>query len=49
MRLRQARTAAEWPSWGHTTLTILMSRYYRYVPNLVRQDGAILAKRLEER
>jgi hypothetical protein len=30
-------------------LTMLMTRYYRYVPNLVRQDGDLLAKRLEGR
>jgi len=32
---------------GHTTLTMLMTRYYRYVPNLTRQDGKLLAANLE--
>jgi integrase len=49
-----ALASGEDPGWvakmlGHTTLTMLMTRYYRYVPNLVRQDGALLAKRFEER
>jgi integrase len=49
-----ALASGEDPGWvakmlGHTTLTMLMTRYYRYVPNLVRQDGALLARRLEER
>ena len=34
---------------GRTKLTMLMTRDNRYVPNLVRQDEALLAKRLEER
>src|SRR5262249_9616141 len=32
---------------GHTTLVMLMTRYYRYVPNLTRQDGTLLAKHLK--
>jgi hypothetical protein len=32
---------------GHTTLTMLLTRYYRYVPNLTRQDGKLLAANLE--
>lgn len=31
---------------GHTTLTVLVTRYYRYVPNLTRRDGTLLARRL---
>ena len=34
---------------GPTTLTVLMTRYYRYVASLVRRDGALLAQRLEQR
>jgi len=34
---------------GHTTLTMLMTRYYRYVPNLVRRDGVLLARQLDRR
>jgi integrase len=34
---------------GHTTLTMLMTRYYRYVPNLTRQDGKLLAANLERK
>jgi integrase len=37
-----ALASGEDPGWvakmlGHTTLTMLMTRYYRYVPNLTRQ------------
>jgi len=31
---------------GHTTLTMLMTRYYRYVPNLVRRDGMLFDQQL---
>jgi integrase len=39
------------PGWvakmlGHTTLLMLMTRYYRYIPNLTRQDGSLLANGL---
>jgi hypothetical protein len=34
---------------GHTTLTMLMTRYYRYVPNLVRRGGLRLTQQLERR
>jgi hypothetical protein len=34
---------------AHPALTMLMTRYCRYVPNLVRRDGVLLAKRLEPR
>ena len=29
---------------GHTSLTMLVTRYYQYVPNLTRKDGTLLAK-----
>ena len=46
-----ALASGEDPGWvakmlGHTTLTMLMTRYYRYVPNLTRRDGTLLARRL---
>jgi integrase len=46
--------AGEDPGWvakmlGHTTLTMLVTRYYQYVPNLTRKDGSLLAKWLERR
>jgi integrase len=46
-----ALASGEDPGWvakmlGHTTLLMLMTHYYRYVPNLTRQDGSLLAKRL---
>jgi integrase len=46
-----ALASGEDPGWaakmlGHTTLTMLMTRYYRYVPNLTRRDGSLLARRL---
>jgi integrase len=49
-----ALASGEDPGWvakmlGHTTLTMLVTRYYGYVPNLVRQDGALLAAQLERR
>jgi integrase len=49
-----ALASGEDPGWvakmlGHTTLTMLMTRYYRYVPNLVRRDGVRLAQQLERR
>jgi hypothetical protein len=31
---------------GHTTLTMLTTRYYRYVPNLTRRGGTLLARHL---
>jgi integrase len=44
-----ALASGEDPGWvakmlGHTTLLMLMTRYYRYIPNLTRQDGSLLAK-----
>lgn len=46
-----ALASGEDPGWvakmlGHTTLLMLMTRYYRYVPNLTRRDGTLLAKYL---
>ncbi len=46
-----ALASGEDPGWvakmlGHTTLLMLMTRYYRYVPNLMRQDGSLLARQL---
>ena len=46
-----ALASGEDPGWvarmlGHTTLQMLITRYYRYIPNLTRRDGALLAKRL---
>jgi integrase len=43
--------SGEDPGWvakmlGHTTLLMLMTRYYHYIPNLTRQDGTPLAKQL---
>ncbi len=34
---------------GHTTLTMLMTRYYRYVPNLTRRDGMLFDRQLARR
>ena len=31
---------------GHTTLQMIFTTYYRHLPNLVRRDGTLLAKRL---
>jgi integrase len=47
-----ALAAGEDPGWvakmlGHTTLHMLVTRYYQYVPNLTRKDGTLLAKWLE--
>lgn len=49
-----ALASGEDPGWvakmlGHTTLTMLVTRYYRYVPNLVRRDGVLLARQLAKR
>jgi integrase len=46
-----ALASGEDPGWvakmlGHTTLTMLVTRYYRYVPNLTRKDGSLLSKHL---
>ena len=46
--------SGEDPGWvakmlGHTTLLMLMTRYYRYIPNLTRQDGSLLARQLGRR
>ncbi len=46
-----ALASGEDPGWvakmlGHTTLLTLMTRYQRYVPNLTRQDGSLLARQL---
>jgi hypothetical protein len=35
--------------FGHTTLTMLMTRYYRYVPNLIRRDGTLFDRQLQRR
>ncbi len=47
-----ALASGEDPGWvakmlGHTTLQMLITRYYRYVPNLTRRDGSLLAKQLD--
>jgi len=47
-----ALASGEDPGWvakmlGHTTLTMLVTRYYQYVPNLTRRDGSLLARWLE--
>jgi integrase len=47
-----ALASGEDPGWvakmlGHTTLQMLITRYYRYVPNLTRRDGSLLAKQLK--
>jgi hypothetical protein len=34
---------------GHTTLQMLITRDYLYVPNLTRRDGSLLAKQLGRR
>jgi integrase len=49
-----ALASGEDPGWvakmlGHTTLLMLTTRYYSYIPNLTRKDGMLLARRLEER
>ncbi len=49
-----ALASGEDPGWvakmlGHTTLTMLVTRYYQYVPNLTRKDGSLLARALERR
>src|SRR5206468_8744171 len=49
-----ALVSGEDPGWvakmlGHTTLTMLMTRYYRYVPNLVRRDGMLFDQQLAQR
>jgi integrase len=49
-----ALASGEDPGWvakmlGHTTLQMLITRYYRYVPNLTRRDGSLLAKHLGRR
>ena len=46
-----ALASGEDPGWvakmlGHTTLTMLMTRYYRYVPNLTRRDGTLFDRHL---
>jgi integrase len=46
-----ALASGEDPGWvakmlGHTTLTMLMTRYYRYVPNLTRHDGMLFERQL---
>jgi integrase len=46
--------AGEDPGWvakvlGHTTLQIIFTTYYRYLPNLLRRDGVLLAKQLGRR
>ena len=49
-----ALASGEDPGWvakmlGHTTLTMLMTRYYRYVPNLMRRDGMLFDQQLAQR
>lgn len=49
-----ALASGEDPGWvakmlGHTTLTMLMTRYYRYVPNLTRRDGTLFDRQLVRR
>lgn len=49
-----ALASGEDPGWvakmlGHATLQVLVTRYYRYVPNLTRRDGSLLAKNLGRR
>jgi integrase len=49
-----ALASGEDPGWvakmlGHTTLQMIFTTYYRYLPNLVRRDGTLLAKRLGPR
>jgi len=49
-----ALASGEDPGWvakmlGHTTLTMLMTRYYRYVPNLIRRDGTLFDRQLQRR
>jgi integrase len=49
-----ALASGEDPGWvakmlGHTTLTMLMTRYYRYVPNLTRRDGMLFDRQLARR
>lgn len=49
-----ALASGEDPGWvakmlGHTTLTMLMTRYYRYVPNLTRRDGTLFDRQLARR
>lgn len=49
-----ALASGEDPGWvakmlGHTTLLMLTTRYYSYIPNLTRKDGSLLAQRLEPR
>ncbi len=46
-----ALASGEDPGWvakmlGHTTLTMLMTRYYRYVPNLTRRKGMLFDRQL---
>ncbi len=46
-----ALAAGEDPGWvakmlGHTTLQMIFTTYYRYLPNLTRRDGSLFAKRL---
>ena len=48
-----ALASGEDPGWvakmlGHTTLLMLTTRYYHYVPNLTK-DGSLLAQWLEKR
>lgn len=49
-----ALASGEDPGWvarmlGHTTIQMLLTTYYRYIPNLTRKDGSLLAKRLAQR
>lgn len=46
-----ALAVGEDPGWvakmlGHTTLQMIFMTYYRYLPNLTRRDGTLLAKHL---
>lgn len=49
-----ALASGEDPGWvakmlGHTTLLMLTTRYYSYIPNLTRKDGSLLAKALDRK
>jgi len=49
-----ALASSEDPGWvakmlGHTTLQMIFTTYYRYLPNLVRRDGSLLARKLARR
>ena len=46
-----ALASGEDPGWvammlGHTTLQMIFTTYHRYLPNVTRRDGAMLARHL---